>query len=484
MKRFVIYFYFSPRELLDETSFRMLKAIRRETAGGLLVVNGTLPVQNTARVRSLGMEVLLRKNSGYDVGAYREALFTLGRERLSAYDELILMNHTIAGPVTSLSDTFAQMDAQPDLDFWGLTCHYAMKSRRFRTEYGYVPTHIQSHFIAVRKRLLVSDVFWDYWTKMKLPRNYDEAVGFHEARFTRHFADLGYRWAASVDTEDLQNIFINPIMGCPLELLRNRGCPVFKRRSFFTDYSDELRRTTGQSAAELYDYLKKETEYPVDLLLQEMLPTQPLQSMALNLHWRRWIVPQNEGTPCKREDLLLLYRQPEKHPDSAAQWYARQTAEWFLQPSVQAEVQAMFDSNPRLALVSPEVPVCKALIQARRRAWNAALPELKELLAQQGVQVPYNIQEPLYVPFAHCAVVRKSAFENLEAVPRSDAQWYFLPLWAQSRGWFSMAVFGADQAGAQAATLAAETQLQGNIPAAVRILGRAVKSSWKEKHNI
>ena len=37
-----------------------------------------------------------------------------------------------------------------------------------------------------------------------------------------------------VDTKDLRDVFVNPIMACPRELLANRGCPFFKRRSFFT----------------------------------------------------------------------------------------------------------------------------------------------------------------------------------------------------------------------------------------------------------
>ena len=36
----------------------------------------------------------------------------------------------------------------------------------------------------------------------------------------------------------------------------------------------------GQAAAELYDYLKSETDYPVDDLLRALLPVQPLAAMA------------------------------------------------------------------------------------------------------------------------------------------------------------------------------------------------------------
>ena len=66
-----------------------------------------------------------------------------------------------------------------------------------------------------------------------MPKSYEESIANHETRFTAHFANLGCRWDSYVDTKDLRDAFVNPIMACPRELLANRGCPFFKRRSFF-----------------------------------------------------------------------------------------------------------------------------------------------------------------------------------------------------------------------------------------------------------
>ena len=73
--------------------------------------------------------------------------------------------------------------------------------------------------------------------------------------------------------------------------------PVFQAPQLFYPYADELRRTDGQAAAELYDYLKSETDYPVDDLLRALLPVQPLVAMAQNLHWH-YILPQTAGGVC------------------------------------------------------------------------------------------------------------------------------------------------------------------------------------------
>ena len=104
------------------------------------------------------------------------------------------------------------MDTRPELDFWGLTRHYAMQSRRFG---GAVPEHLQSHFIAVRPRLFNSDDFWNYWQEMELPTSYEQSIIRHETRFTPYFAVRGYAWDTYVQTDDLKPVFVNPIMAWP-----------------------------------------------------------------------------------------------------------------------------------------------------------------------------------------------------------------------------------------------------------------------------
>ena len=149
MKRLVIYFHYDPAGCIDTACRIAVQAVQKYGR----VVFGRIE----------------RENVGFDVGAYREALLTLGREKLAEYEEIVLMNYTLAGPVCSLAAMFTAMDARPELDFWGLTRHYAMQSRRFG---GAVPEHLQSHFIAVRPRLFNSDDFWSYWQEMALPTSY------------------------------------------------------------------------------------------------------------------------------------------------------------------------------------------------------------------------------------------------------------------------------------------------------------------------
>ena len=169
MKRLIVYFHYDPLGQID-TACRVAVEAMAHYGEVFFISNGTLRPADRAWAASVTLTCRERENKGLDVGAYKEALAVIGRGRLARYDELVLMNFTLAGPVCSLASMFAAMEARPELAFWGLTRHYAMKSRRFGGRSGEVPEHLQSHFLAVRAPLLHSEDFWQYWQKMPLPQ--------------------------------------------------------------------------------------------------------------------------------------------------------------------------------------------------------------------------------------------------------------------------------------------------------------------------
>ena len=184
-----------------------------------------------------------------------------------------MFNHTIMGPVNSFEDMFQEMDEQ-DLDFWGITKHYKVDFDPFGgCEYGYIPEHIQSHFIAIRKELLVSEEFRNYWNNFPKINSYLEAISKHEAIFTKKFSDMGYKWNTYVQTDDIAFMNRYPLMYMPIELVRNRKCPIFKRRMFFTDQADILANTVGNTASDFLKFLKESDKFDVNMIWDNILRT-------------------------------------------------------------------------------------------------------------------------------------------------------------------------------------------------------------------
>lgn len=464
MKRLVVYFHYDGQGVVDIPCRLAVEAM--EPWGRVIfVTNGTLDESGRNWLQTREIALIERPNVGLDVGAYRQVLLQLGREGLAAYDELILMNFTLAGPVCPLADMFRSMEARTGLDFWGLTRHYSMRSRRFG---GHVPEHLQSHFLAVRASVFGQDIFWEYWRRMPLPRSYEESVSLHETRFTAHFANLGFQWDSYLDTEDLREVFVNPIMACPRELLGNRGCPFFKRRSFFTPYADELRRTDGNASAELEAYLREKTNYPVDALLGALLRSQPLSVLSQNLHWQYTVADNDAGGTVDLAAQGLCVVQTIPVPgDPVTQWYLAQSvqrAETMLSQAV-----ALFREHPLLGVLSPALPPWPQLLHQCCKAWRA---EQETLHKQFSVPLDDN---PPPAPCAGWALLRDSAFPA--GIPRLDgpADLWRLPLTAQQNGYYSATFESTLQASARGEQLGIYMRAAEQPGALAKQLGRLGK---------
>ena len=291
-KRLAIYFFYDRRGVVDGYVPYFLNDLKKNVSEIMIVCNGKLDIAGKEKLEQYG-KVLVRENKGFDVWAYKTALETYGWDKLEEFDEVIMLNNTIMGPVYELSETFEKMD-QKDLDFWGLTEYFKIKGDPFGySPYGYLPDHIQSHWIACRRPLVSSKEFHDYWENMSMIEDYAQAVGKHESIFTKTFADMGYKWGVSVEMEDLRNYSGYPLMMCPKKLIKERRCPIFKKRSFFHMESDFLKNTTGEQTSELFDYLRYETNYDVNMIWDTLLPNYHQFDLVKNMNLV-YILPTNQ----------------------------------------------------------------------------------------------------------------------------------------------------------------------------------------------
>lgn len=273
MKRIAVYFFYDKQGIVHDYVDYFLTDLKKNVETVLIVVNGSLDELNKAKLQKFG-EVLERENRGIDVGAYKDSIHHIG-EKLSDYDELILLNNTIMGPIYPFAETFAKMDAQPEINFWGITKMGEMQLPPHLLEtayYGYYPEHIQSHWIAIRSSLFNTEDWAKYWLDMPEITSYDMSVGRHETVFTRYFADLGYQWTVSVDTSDFYPQTVAPIYYIPHLMVKKLRCPIFKKRATFNDLQQYVEQGSGEQNPELFEFIKNETDYPFELIAPAVLP--------------------------------------------------------------------------------------------------------------------------------------------------------------------------------------------------------------------
>ncbi|GAA2726104.1 rhamnan synthesis F family protein [Cellulomonas aerilata] len=297
MRRVAIYMFFDPQGIVDDYVLYKLRKLREHVETIFVVANLPLAAEGRERLEGVADTVYTRTNVGFDVGAYKDAMAVLGRERLAEYDELLLLNYTFFGPVFPFGEMFDRMTAA-NVDFWGVTAHKAIRPNPHpdAVDTSELPFHIQSTWLAISHRMFTSAEFAEYWDTMPVITSYEQSVLQHEARFTKHFAERGFRYAVAFPPEHY------PSDNASLEnaaLLLDDRCPMVKRRLFFHEPTYmERQAIIGRRTLERIE----RSEYPTDLVWQNVVRSAEPRTLYTNFSLLHILgdtddVPVPEPTP-------------------------------------------------------------------------------------------------------------------------------------------------------------------------------------------
>lgn len=279
INRYAVYVFYDKNGIVDEYNDVFLKGLKQVVSHLLVICNGQMRPEGKQRIEAIADEVIFRENKGYDVTAYKEGILKPGFQKLCEYDEVIICNDTMYGPLYPFAEMFDTM-AKKDIDFWGITNFHEVPFDPFGTvEYGYLPKHIQSFFMVFRKSLVESQDFQQYWSQFPPINGYEEAIGRHEAIFTKKFADKGFKWAVYADSTDLEGYTYDPLRDFPKYLVEEKRCPVIKKRSFYHEYGEAMERSGGEATREVFNYIDKNLSYDCGLIWKNLLRTQNMADL-------------------------------------------------------------------------------------------------------------------------------------------------------------------------------------------------------------
>lgn len=275
MNRGLVYFHFDPHHQVRDYVVAALSSLRPHADHILLVSNSPISEADRTRLETCCDEILQRPNEGLDAGAYRAGLEHLGWERLADFDELILTNHTYYAPLRPWEEVLARAANWGDISFWGMTEHAAMRPHPFLAQRE-LPRHLQSHWIAARRRLLTDPAFREYWEQMPPVTSYRDSIQWHESRFTGHFAELGHTWEVAFPVDRYRSE--NPAIEEAPALLAD-GCPLLKRRALFHDPLHQDRQAVV--GGELLEAAVA-AGYSEDLILSDVVHTAAARDLIVN----------------------------------------------------------------------------------------------------------------------------------------------------------------------------------------------------------
>jgi len=285
--RLCIFFFYDKDGIADRYVEYLINGMKEVSDRIVVVANGLLTDDSRKMFEKYSNDIIVRENEGLDVWAYKTAIDYVGWDELRKYYEVVLMNTTIMGPVYPFSEMFNKMNEQKDLDFWGIFRYYKIDRDPFNSNpYGYIPEHIQSFFTVYRNKFLKSNDLEKYWNNIPIIKNYNESIGKHESYFTKYFGDKGYKWNTYVNNENEKNFTDHYILLAPKRAIEVDKSPVFKRRSFFHNQNDLLTLSMGEQTLELFNYLKENTNYDTDMILENIIRTCHMSDIvgSLNLY--------------------------------------------------------------------------------------------------------------------------------------------------------------------------------------------------------
>lgn len=309
-KRLAIFFFYDKDGIADDYIRVLLEGMKPCCSRIIVVCNGKADREAELLFRTFTDEVIQRENKGFDVWAYKEGLEYIGWNSLSEYDEIVLMNYTMFGPLYPMQEVFSEMNKR-DVDFWGITKHHKVDFDCFNTcKYGYIPEHIQSNFLVIRNSLIKSKEYKDMWENMPMINSYGESVGLYEVVFTKEFNEMGFKSDVYVNTDDLEGYTRYPLMMMADELIINRKCPFFKVKSFSQRYYDILGDCIGNCTLDAFEFIKNNLDYDTDLIWQHVLRTANMADIKHLMHLN-YILPKdyeyNSHAPEKFKTAVMMH---------------------------------------------------------------------------------------------------------------------------------------------------------------------------------
>ena len=216
MKRLAIYAHYDANGEIKPYVLYYLKELKKHCSRIDFISTATLSNSELSKVDIYCDTANTKINEGYDFGMWKYVLDQTGYQ---SFDELLITNSSVFGPIRPLSGLFDKMKTE-NCDFWGITDNFEMD------------WHIQSYFLVFRKNVLSSQTFKDFWNSFLPYTDKFQIIRSYEVGLSNFLIQNGFKAKAYIPSTDLNSAFHidakkNPTCYHPLKLLK-KGMPFIK----------------------------------------------------------------------------------------------------------------------------------------------------------------------------------------------------------------------------------------------------------------
>jgi lipopolysaccharide biosynthesis protein len=186
-----------------------LRALRPLCERLVFVSTAPLSEETKSKIAPLVDAVHCLPNVGFDFWMWRHAL-GLETGLGASFDEVLLTNSSVFGPVGDLAETVGRMTATP-CDYWGINESDELEQRCF-----------QSYFLVFKNTVLKSSSWSGFWAGVVPLADKNQVIRRYEMGISVHMRNAGWRSASVVPILRGQGTG-NPTFHLTEELLRNGG---------------------------------------------------------------------------------------------------------------------------------------------------------------------------------------------------------------------------------------------------------------------
>jgi len=254
MKRILFFVHYNKYNGFSGYVTYLLEHIKHIYDRIVFVSNSPVSGDNLKKLKELCDDIIIRENKGFDFGAWKDALLKEGREKLSQFDNVTLMNDSCFGPVFDLQDIYTNMERE-NIDFWGLTLHKKSKNGMPGSN-APIPEHIQSYFICFNKSVIFSNIFYKFWEAVKYFDDVNKVISCYETKLTLLLSNNGFKYSVKYAPNIGADIIYENVATMHPDFIIKNNIPLIKIKSFI--------HFTYQKY--IIDLIQKKTNYPVDLI--------------------------------------------------------------------------------------------------------------------------------------------------------------------------------------------------------------------------
>jgi lipopolysaccharide biosynthesis protein len=195
MKRLAVFVHFDIDNIVDEYVYYYIKELKVVADEIIFVTTSKIGLEDQKKVKKIANKLIIRENVGYDFMSYK---IGLSEYDLNNFDEVIICNDSVYGPLYSFKKVFGSM-AKKDCDFWGITLTSCSLNKDPKL-------HLQSYFCVFKRRVFLSECFSYFWNNVEILNNKSDVIDKYEIGLTQSLLKCNFKVESLVKLNKLSAI--------------------------------------------------------------------------------------------------------------------------------------------------------------------------------------------------------------------------------------------------------------------------------------